>query len=71
MWCLGLFLALLFAVPSTAQVATTYTFSQSSGSYSEISGGTLVEAQTSNTGATSLDDNTYTLAAGTIPFTFV
>lgn len=53
-----------------AQVATNYMFSQSVGTYTPIVGGTVVASFTGTTGALSMDDVTYTLPAGTIPFTF-
>lgn len=53
-----------------AQVATNYMFSQSVGTYTPITGGTVVASYTGTSGAPSMDDVTYTLPAGTIPFTF-
>lgn len=64
------FIALLFllcmGVNAYSQV-NTYTFSQSSGVYSEITG-TLVDSSTSVSGATSLDDVNF--SGRTIPFAF-
>src|SRR5688572_6603146 len=69
-------LALLFAIilganPVKAQVSTNYSFSSSQGTYTAITGGTVVATATATTGAGALDDVVYTLAAGTIPFNFV
>lgn len=47
-----------------------YTFSQSTGTYTPITGGTLVATATGASGAASLDDITYNVANGTIPFSF-
>jgi hypothetical protein len=55
---------------STAQVSTLYTFSQASGTYTEITGGTIIAQSTGTTGAASLDDVIFNLPAGTIPFNF-
>ncbi|MEI9945644.1 MAG: choice-of-anchor J domain-containing protein [Chitinophagaceae bacterium] len=54
-----------------AQV-NTYIFSQASGTYTPIAGGTVLITATSNTfgNAGFPDDQVYTLPAGTIPFTF-
>lgn len=52
-----------------AQV-NTYTFTQTTGAYSEITGGTVVATATGTTGAASLDDVIYNLPTGTIPFNF-
>lgn len=52
-----------------AQVST-YSFSQSTGSYTPITGGTVVATATGTSGAASLDDVVYTLPNNTIPFTF-
>ncbi|MBK9194466.1 MAG: hypothetical protein IPO17_05625 [Flavobacteriales bacterium] len=65
--------ALLAALPLSAQVGTNYTFSQTTGTYTPITGGTVLVSQTTTTAsnAGSLDDGTvYTLPGGTIPFTF-
>jgi hypothetical protein len=48
-----------------------YDFTQSNGTYTELTGATTLATATTTTGATSLDDVNYTLAAGTIPFSFV
>ena len=51
------------------QVATTYSFQQTTGTYSEITGGTLLGTATANAfGTTSLDDNVYAVTG--LPFTF-
>jgi len=50
-----------------AQV-NTYSFSQFGGTYSEITGGTVVASATGTSGATSIDDVTFLTQA--IPFTF-
>jgi subtilisin-like proprotein convertase family protein len=62
-------LLLLVVTGANAQV-NTYVFAQSSGTYTPITAGTVVVTATAATGAGSLDDNTYTMPAGTIPFTF-
>ncbi|GAB3830656.1 hypothetical protein GCM10028821_19340 [Hymenobacter jeollabukensis] len=46
-----------------------YTFSQSTGTYTPITGGTVAGTATAGSNF-SLDDSNFTLAAGTIPFTF-
>jgi hypothetical protein len=53
-----------FAAAASAQVGTFYTFTQSAGAYTPISGGTLVATATS---AVTQDDVTY---AVTLPFAF-
>lgn len=53
---------LAFAVASSAQVASFYTFSQSAGTYSPITGGTVLGTATT---ANTQDDNTF---AVTLPF---
>lgn len=50
---------------TTAQVHTSYTFSQSAGTYTAISGTSIPSLAGS-----SVDDNVAKLAAGTVPFTF-
>lgn len=62
-------LFLCISINSYAQVAN-YTFAQSSGTYTPITGGTIVATATSASGAGSLDDIVYNLPNGTIPFTF-
>jgi hypothetical protein len=62
--------SLLLLFPAVqAQVATNYLFSQSSGTYTPITGGSVVIAATDHTisGTTSLDAGTYALA---LPFSF-
>lgn len=59
---------LLFAVLSTnAQLVSNYSFSQSNGVYTAITGGTVLGTATANTNAGSLDDLNFN---PTIPFTF-
>ena len=55
---------------ANAQV-NLYDFIQSNGSYTELVGATTLATATTTTGSGSLDDVNYTLAAGTIPFSFV
>lgn len=57
------------ALYTHAQVST-YVFSQSQGTYTPITGGTVLETATGLSGAASLDSRVYNLTAGTIPFTF-
>lgn len=52
-----------------AQVSV-YNFTQSTGTYTAITGGTVVATATGTSGAASLDDVIYTIADGTIPFSF-
>lgn len=66
--------ALFFCISMNtyAQVATNYTWSQAAGTYTPITGGTILGTATGNTiGTPSLDDEVYTLPNGTIPFSFV
>ena len=65
----GFLFFLLLQTPAFAQV-NLYDFTQSLGAYSEITGGVVAGTATGITGATSLDDLNYTLAANTIPFSF-
>jgi hypothetical protein len=60
---------LFFFQYSDAQVSS-YNFSQSSGTYTEITGGTVVATATGTTGIPSIDDVIFNLPAGTIPFDF-
>lgn len=62
-------LVLLSSVSGYAQVSA-YNFQQSTGTYTEITGGTVVATATGTSGAASLDDVIYDLPAGTIPFSF-
>jgi hypothetical protein len=55
---------------ASAQV-NLYDFTQSNGTYTELTGATTLATATTTSGAGSLDDVNYTLAAGTIPFSFV
>ncbi len=64
------YLLLFLGFRSYGQV-NSYIFSQSSGTYTEIVGGTVVATATvGGTGAASLDDVIYNVPSGTIPFTF-
>ncbi len=58
--------ALALTAIGTAQVGSNYIFSQSSGTYTPITG-TQIAAATGLTGVAGLDDNTYAL---TLPFAF-
>jgi len=61
---------LMFGLGANAQI-TGYGFSEASGAYVPITGGTVVATATANDGGVgSLDDNIYNLPNGTIPFTF-
>jgi hypothetical protein len=55
---------------ANAQVSL-YDFIQSNGTYTELTGATTLATATTTSGAGSLDDINYTLAVGTIPFSFV
>ncbi|HEY0732031.1 MAG TPA: hypothetical protein VGD33_06415, partial [Chitinophagaceae bacterium] len=64
--------ALLFAAANlsvSAQVSA-YSFSQSTGTYTEITGGTILATATGNSGSAGLDDVIYPIANGSFPFTF-
>ena len=65
-WCFGL-VFLLTGLSSYGQVATNRIFSQSQGTYTPITGGTLVAETTGVTGVLSMDDLFY---PQTIPFNF-
>lgn len=52
-----------------AQVSS-YSFVQTTGTYTALTGGTVVATASGTSGAASLDDAVYTLANGTIPFSF-
>jgi subtilisin-like proprotein convertase family protein len=56
----------------TAQVATNYIFTQTTGTYAPITGGTVIQSQSTTEFGTAagMDDFIYPLTAGTIPFTF-
>lgn len=58
---------LALAAAASAQVATNYTFSQTTGTYTAITGGTQLGVTTGTSGAAGLDDVTY---AVTLPFAF-
>ncbi len=62
---------LLVAVPAAFSQVSLYTFSQSNGTYTPITGGTVLATATGNaTGAPSIDDSVFPLANGSFPFTF-
>ncbi len=65
-----LFLFAIFSGELQAQVSA-YNFTQTTATYTAITGGTVVATATGTTGAASLDDVIYDLPAGTIPFTFL
>jgi hypothetical protein len=58
------------ASPVWSQVSTSYTFSSTAGTYTAITGGTVIGTATATTGAAALDDVVIDLPAGTIPFSF-
>ncbi|MBL7924299.1 MAG: T9SS type A sorting domain-containing protein [Bacteroidia bacterium] len=60
---------LLLAAKSNAQVSA-YNFTQMTGTYTAITGGTVIATASGTSGAASLDDVIYDLPAGTIPFSF-
>ena len=62
-------MVLLLNTTVSAQVST-YNFSQSSGTYTPITGGTVIADAIATSGVGSLDDVIYTLPDGTIPFDF-
>lgn len=64
------FLAIfVISISLNAQVAN-YVFDQNVGTYTPITGGTVVDSGRGTTGAASLDDVIFNLPDGTIPFTF-
>ena len=65
---LALTLLLCAQLIGHAQV-NLYSFAQSSGTYTAITGGTVLGTPTGN-GTSALDDVNYTLATGSFPFTF-
>lgn len=68
----GILTAVLFAASSlsaSAQVSA-FSFSQSTGTYTEITGGTVLATATGNSGSAGLDDMIYPIANGSFPFTF-
>lgn len=67
---LPFFFGCIIFLNSTLAQVSGYSFVQASGSYTPITGGTIVATATSNSGAGSLDDIIYNVASGTIPFTF-
>lgn len=71
---LFLLLGLIFICMSASIYgqASAYDFVNSTGSYTAITGGTVLgTASVGGTGALALDSNNYTLDDGTIPFTFL
>ena len=54
---------------ANAQVSV-YNFTQSTGTYTPITGGGVIATATGTTGAASLDDVIYNIPDGTIPFNF-
>src|SRR5262245_46086399 len=60
---------LALATAATAQVGTVYTFAQSVGTYTPITGGTQLAVCTGTSGAASIDDVTYPSVA--LPFSFI
>lgn len=62
-------LLLLSSFIAKAQVSA-YNFTQSTGTYTAITGGGVVATATGTTGAASLDDVIYNIPDGTIPFNF-
>lgn len=64
--------AFMTAAPMAAQVGTNYNFTATPGTYTPITGGTVIQAQTETgfSSAGGMDDFIYNLPAGTIPFTF-
>lgn len=66
---IGILLLLTSTTLLNAQVSV-YNFTQSTGTYTAITGGTVVATATGTSGAASLDDVIYTIADGTIPFNF-
>jgi Secretion system C-terminal sorting domain/Fibronectin type III domain len=65
-------LMLLFAALASGNLiaqVSSYTFAQSTGTYTEITGGTVIATPTGNTFSTSLDNNVYSIS-GFPTFTF-
>jgi hypothetical protein len=62
--------ALAFTAAATAQVGTVYTFAQSVGTYTPITGGTQLAVCTGSSGAAALDDVVYPTVALPFPFIF-
>ncbi|MEP7264261.1 MAG: fibronectin type III domain-containing protein, partial [Bacteroidota bacterium] len=63
-------IVILSATTVRSQVSTLYTFSSAAGTYTPLSSATVIATATTTTGATALDDVIFTLANGTIPFSF-
>lgn len=66
---LAIAFALGMANTGLAQVSA-YAFSQSSGTYNAITGGSVMATASAATGAGSMDDVVYNIPNGTFPFTF-
>jgi subtilisin-like proprotein convertase family protein len=66
----SLVVSFLFAFITARTQVSGYTFVQSSGTFTPITGGTVVATATAPSGAGSLDDVIYPVASGTIPFNF-
>ncbi|SFO41026.1 SprB repeat-containing protein, partial [Paenimyroides ummariense] len=64
-----LFLVLFLSVKVYSQVSN-YTFSQSNGTYQEITGGTVLATATAADYSSSFDNVVWNLPSGTIPFSF-
>jgi len=56
--------------PSATAQVSSMNFTQTTSTYTEIIGGTVVATASGTSGASSLDDVIYTLGTGTIPFNF-
>lgn len=67
-----LFLVALFFFLQTSLIGQVagYTFTSTTGTYTEITEGTVVAEATGTSGATGLDDVIYNIPEGTIPFPF-
>ncbi|MGV9014034.1 MAG: hypothetical protein ACOH13_15690, partial [Flavobacteriales bacterium] len=63
-------LSLVMLVPTAEAQVSGYTFAQTSGTYTPITGGTVIATATSNSGATGLDDVTYPVNFTPYSFTF-
>jgi hypothetical protein len=61
----------LFAFTIVNAQVSSYSFTQSTGTYTSLTGGTVVATATDSSGIGSLDDVIYDLPAGTIPFSFI
>jgi hypothetical protein len=65
-------IAILFVtiLPKVNAQVSIYDFSQSSETYTEITGGTVLATATAASGAASIDDIIFNLPSGTLPFNF-